>query len=282
MRAVRRCGFTLMCVFFAHPLAAKPPWTEQYRGMSLPELRSEPVHRIEFNQRDDLKDNRLHLKQHTDYGGSVFDEKNGPAYNVAQGALQITAYKTAQGKIRSGSVQSASDKQANKGARTAFNKDSFVMSGGYWEARIKWPNAVGTWGAFWLLSLDDPKSRGHLEIDAIEYYGKTDARGHHHAIHRWHEPGKKNVHRGDYTGMDAIKDGDWHTYGVDLRGIAKIDDTPAIVIYMDRKEVGRYPADPDFFTRPFYYVLTLAIQKGSSEKFEFPQTMMVDSISVWK
>ena len=282
MSAVPKVSFALIGLLFGQSLAAKPPWTEQFRGSSLVEPAGDPVHRIDFNKRSDLMDPRLHMRQHTDYGGSLFDEEHGPAYAVNDGTLKITAYKTAQGKIRSGSVQSVSDIQANKGGKVKFDKDSFVMRGGYWEARIKWPNAVGTWGAFWLLSLDDPKSRGHLEIDAIEYYGKTDPRGHHHAVHRWHEAGKKNVHHGDYTGMDLIKDGNWHSYGVDLRGVSKIGDLPAIVIYMDRKEVGRYPADADFFTKSFYYVLTLAIQTGENKKFEFPQTMQVDSISVWK
>lgn len=147
---------------------------------------------------------------------------------------------------------------------------------------MMFPKAFGSWCAFWLLTKDDPAHRGHLEIDAIEYYGLADKRGHHHTIHRWgpDEP-KGHQYVGDYTGMDAIADFKMHRYGIDLRGIAQVDGEPAIVITMDRKEVGRIAPDADFFTREFYFLLTLSVNPKDT-KWDFPQRMLVDYVRVWE
>jgi len=182
--------------------------------------------------------------------------------------------------LRGGLVQSVSASEAYDGF--AANGDTgFTCAGCYWEARIRFSKAQGTWGAFWLLSPDDPLERGHLEVDVIEYYGLSDSRGHHHSLHRWgpSEPGG-HTSIGDYSGLDAIADHDWHTYGVDLRGLARIEGKRAVVFTVDGKELVRVEADSDYFAKPFYYVLSLSTHQN--KRPHEPNEMAIDYVNVYR
>lgn len=256
-------------------------WSETLRGSGLVFGKSKLVYEELFSTPRTLSGPILWAKQHADVGLEKFDPAGGAAYATAGGLLRLRAYQTADG-THSGNVQSTNANQAYQGAQIVPGTNGFTCAGCYFEARVRFPNARGTWASFWLLTPDDPRQRGHLEVDGIEYYGMADKRGHHHSIHRWgpQEP-NGHVQHSDYTGMDAIADLGWHIYGIDLRGIATLDGKPALVVYMDRKEVGRYAADADYFTRPFYFNMTLSINPKDDVR-TLPQTVSFDDVRVYK
>ncbi|QUT05643.1 glycoside hydrolase family 16 protein [Sphingobium phenoxybenzoativorans] len=261
------------------PRPGSKGWDERYRGKSQNLDGAELIHCETFATQLSLQGPTLWAKNRADFGASKFDAAGGRAYSINDGVLSITAYQDGA-VMRSGLVQSLSSAQAYNGATILSGTQGFICTGCFWEARIRFPKSWGTWGAFWLLSPDAPGNRGHLEVDGIEYYGEGDARGHHHGVHRW-KNGTASGSYGDYTGMDEIADGGWHTYGIDLRGLSTLDGKPALVMYFDGREVGRLAADADYFSTPFYYLLNLAIN-GKSPQKTFPQTMDVDYVRVFQ
>ncbi|MEE4450774.1 hypothetical protein V2S85_03905 [Novosphingobium resinovorum] len=262
---------------------AKPKngWDERHRGRPLSLGGARLTYREEFDSPVSLRGPVLWAGQHADFGHARFDAAGGYGYDWRDGLLVLRAYRGSAG-IRGANVQSLNAAQAYRGGAIVPGKRGFTCAGCYWEARIRFPRARGTWGGFWLLTPDDPKRRGHLEVDVIEYYGSGDARGHHHSLHLW-GPGEPGGHRGlgDYTGMDEIADFGWHDYGVDLRGRERLDGRPAAVIYVDGREVGRIAADPKFFELSFYFLLTANIT-GAPDKLSLPQEILVDQVRVWK
>jgi beta-glucanase (GH16 family) len=271
------------CALFAWPCAAFADngWSEAQRGAALNLGASKLVYEDQFNAARSFNGPILWAKQHADVGLEKFDAATGSAYKIDGGTLSITAYKDASG-IHSGNVQSTNSDQAYQGKAIVPGSNGFTCTACYFETRARFPNARGTWASFWLLTPDSPWNRGHLEVDAIEYYGSSDKRGHHHAIHRWGPKEKEShVQHNDYTGMDAIDDFGWHTYGADLRGTATLDGKPAIVVYMDGKEVGRIAPEADFFTRPFYFNMTLSLNPKDLPT-TLSQTASFDYVKVWK
>ncbi|QUT05644.1 glycoside hydrolase family 16 protein [Sphingobium phenoxybenzoativorans] len=260
-------------------------WVETLKGRAL-DVWGVPVHQQEFNTNSplSLEGMTLWAKQRADYGLSKFSKSSDTAAYVQEGGyLKLRAYKDNLGVIRSGHVQSVTINQSGSGYPINPGINGYTCTGCYWEARVRFPNdAYGTWGGFWLLSPDNPAKRGHLEVDVIEYYGFGDRRGHHHAWHRW-ETAANGGHKANsnYIGIDALGDRNWHTYGADLRGKATVDGKPAIVLFFDGKEISRYPVDQDFFTTPFYYNFTLAVNPND-KKWTLPQAMLIDWVRVYK
>lgn len=255
-------------------------WDERYKDRPLSLLNASIDHCQTFDATVSLVGPVLYARGRADFGLTKFDAAGGPAYKFYNGNLVLKAYQDAAG-AHSGLVQSVSPAQAYQGVAIQPNQAGYTCAGCYWEARMKMPIAYGTWAGFWLLSQDDPRKRGHLEVDGIEYYSLGNKRGHHHAIHRW-SGGKSSDNFRGYSLSDEIGNGDWHTYGVDLRGIAKIDGKPAIVIYMDGKEIDRLMADADYFTTPFYYLLDLATAMPKTGTVTYPQALWLDYVIAWK
>ena len=125
--------------------------------------------------------------------------------------------------------------------------NGFAQRYGYFEARMAFEKAV-SWPAFWLYT---PKAyegpaQARAEIDVIEAYGDNDYDGYHMAVHR-HALDSK-IHKGNYSGLSSTQnmaiwgwndmfDGQFHRYGCLV--------TPDwIVIYLDRKELSRFPTYP--------------------------------------
>ncbi|MEZ5656435.1 MAG: glycoside hydrolase family 16 protein [Sphingobium sp.] len=272
----------LMPLLAACPAQAENGWDETLRGKPLDLTGATLIYREEFDRELSLKGPVLWAKQHADVGLGSFDQAGGYAYLFRDGLLSLRAYQDSAG-YHSGNVQSTSALQAYQGKKIIPGKQGFVCTGCYWEARIRFPKAYGSWGAFWLLSPDDPKQRGHLEVDGIEYYGIGDARGHHHAIHHQTRNKAGRTHSSDYTGMDEIADFDWHIYGIDLRGKAELNGKPALTVYFDGQEVARIAAGPKYFSTPFYFLLTLQVNNHPSvKKWTMPQIMDIDYVRVWK
>ncbi|MEG8037920.1 family 16 glycosylhydrolase [Sphingomonas sp. LR60] len=254
-------------------------WDERYKGRPLSLLNAAVDHCQTFDGTTSLVGPMLYAKGRESFGLASFDAAGGAAYKFYNGNLVLKAYKDAAG-AHSGLIQSVSPGQAYNGVAIQPNQAGYTCAGCYWEARMKMPVAYGTWAGFWLLSPDDPKNRGHLEVDGIEYYSLGNKRGHHHATHRW--SGGRSTGNNGYSLSDEIGNGDWHTYGIDLRGIAKIDGKPAIVIYMDGKEIDRLVTTADYFTTPFYYLVNLATATPKTGVVDYPQALWIDHVTAWK
>ena len=108
--------------------------------------------------------------------------------------------------------------EENKRVRSGavWTQGLFRHGYGYYEARIKFPVAPGTWGAFWLMlgDLNRPTAAEGLEIDVAESIGNE--KGHYQSVLHWNYPDLHSVHflrdgNGDHI---PVYDGQFHTYGV--------------------------------------------------------------------
>lgn len=160
--------------------------------------------------------------------------------------------------------------------------EGFSQALGYFEARIKAPTGqLGCWAAFWLytdvLYKDATKTRA--EIDALEYYPGNNPTGHHKAVHMRAAPDlqvgqvSQTWHLGDYTGIQGLADGDWHTHGVLLT-----DDW--MIFYMDRVELSRLPMR-DEFRQPMFVLLSNQLLPQEAASVSPPVHAYVDYVRVW-
>jgi beta-glucanase (GH16 family) len=161
--------------------------------------------------------------------------------------------------------------------------DGFAQQYGYFEARMAFQKAV-SWPAFWLYTPkpyeDSDESRA--EIDVIEAYGDNDYDGYHMAVHRYSRD--SNINRSNYSGLSSTRnmaiwgwsdmfDGSFHRYGCLV--------TPKwIVIYLDRKEVSRFPTFPEA-KLPLFMRLTLAMQDEFVAKATSPTRLRVDYVRAY-
>jgi Glycosyl hydrolases family 16 len=161
--------------------------------------------------------------------------------------------------------------------------DGFAQRYGYFETRMAFQKAV-SWPAFWLYT---PKAyegpaQSRAEIDVIEAYGDNDYDGYHMAVHRHSR--ESNVYKGNYSGLSSPRnmaiwgwndmfDGSFHRYGCLV--------TPRwIVIYLDRKEVSRFPTYPEA-KRPLFMRVTLAMQDEFVAKATSPTRLRVDYVRTY-
>src|SRR5919106_4175969 len=154
-------------------------------------------------------------------------------------------------------------------------REGFAQRYGYFEAGVEFQKAV-SWPGFWLYSRD-ASAQTRAEIDVIEAYGDNDYDGYHMSVHR--RSLESNVHKGNYSGLSSPKNmaiwgwndmfkGSFHRYGCLV--------TPDwIVIYLDRKEVSRFPTYPEA-KLPLYMRITLAMQDDFVTKATSPTRLRVD------
>jgi len=162
-------------------------------------------------------------------------------------------------------------------------RSGFAQRYGYFEANMAFQKAV-SWPAFWLYT---PKpyegpDESRAEIDVIEAYGDNDYDGYHMAVHRYSRT--SNVNRSNYSGLSSPKNtaiwgwndmfnGAFHRYGCLV--------TPKwIVIYLDRKEVSRFPTFDDA-KRPLFMRLTLAMQDAFVASATSPTHLWVDYVRAY-
>jgi len=190
--------------------------------------------------------------------------------NVQNGVLLITA--------REESFEGSSYTSAR-----LVTKDKFEQRYGRFEARIRLPYGQGIWPAFWMLGadIDENPWPGAGEIDIMEYRGQNPTL----LIGSVHGPG--------YSGGDAISkeyslvndrfDTGFHIFGIEWG--------PEYVnFYVDDVLYNQItPEDVTgtwVFNKPFYILMNLAVGGtfvGSpNEETEFPQTMLVDYVRVYK
>jgi hypothetical protein len=231
-------------------------------------------YRLSFEENFDekaLSGPKVFAPVHAPFGASVFDQPTGKAYEVIDGSLVINAYKQ-ENKWRSGSVQTA-DAAQSSGKEPFIGDKGFVCGNCYFEARMKFPEGAirGPWAAFWLLSPEG--SNGHVEIDVIEWYG-GDPKGNHQSVHVWPKDRKAHAFQSNYTGMPAIADGGWHTYGAQVRD-------GNVHIYVDRKEISQV-AVPGEFNASYYAVVTLAVLQKEVDLADKPFSIAVDYIRAYE
>lgn len=161
--------------------------------------------------------------------------------------------------------------------------EGFAQRYGYFEARMAFEKAV-SWPAFWLYTPqpDEGPGQARAEIDIIEAYGDNDYDGYHMTVHR--RSLESNVSKGNYSGLSStqnmgiwgwndIFDGQFHRYGCLV--------TPHwITIYLDRKELSRFPTFPEA-KLPLYMRVTLAMQDEVVASATSPTRLWVDYVRAY-
>jgi len=160
----------------------------------------------------------------------------------------------------------------------------FAQRRGYFEIRCKMPAAgtMGAWPAFWMYSrtfFTDPNLT-RAELDVIEYYPGHDGRGHHAAVHL--RPGTRPKPKAlqtewsasCYNGLDALLDGQWHTYGVEITA-------DWIIVYFDRVELKRIPTLPEF-DAPLFMLVSLQLLPEEVPSAVAPIDFYVDYVRAWQ
>ncbi|MCP9236151.1 family 16 glycosylhydrolase [Lewinella sp. JB7] len=188
---------------------------------------------------------------------------------VSDGTLKITARRESAGT-------------RNYTSSRIITRDKQDFTYGRMEARIKLPDARGSWPAFWMLSTDEvyggwPRSG---EIDIMEYIGNepNQVLGTIHYGQAW----PNNSYRSTTIDFEEPVYEDFHEFAVEWR-----KDT--IDWFVDgyhyatqtRSDVSpqRWPFDQDFF-----FILNLAVGGnlgGSVTASDFPTTMEVDYVRVY-
>ncbi|UII78693.1 family 16 glycosylhydrolase [Flagellimonas sp. CMM7] len=164
-----------------------------------------------------------------------------------------------------------------------LTKDKFEQQYGRFEARIRLPFGQGIWPAFWMLGadIDENPWPGAGEIDIMEYRGQNPTV----LIGSVHGPG--------YSGGEAISkeytlqndrfDTGFHIFGVEW-GPEYVNFYVDDVLY--NQITPEDVTGPWVFNKPFYILMNLAVGGtfvGSpNAETEFPQTMIVDYIRVYK
>ncbi|MEM1058679.1 MAG: RICIN domain-containing protein [Verrucomicrobiota bacterium] len=155
----------------------------------------------------------------------------------------------------------------------------------YAECRFIAQRAIGTWPAFWLLSLQGSDSE-YGEIDVIEAYGNVTQSRYTAGSHRW----PSSIHDHDYKliKMDGSIAGtvnaDWsdtvHTYGVKVT-------SSTTTFYLDDVEVYSQPTRSAWITQDWYFLVNYAIGGTSGWPYDLSRygqysDMYVDWVRVYQ
>lgn len=206
-----------------------------------------------------------HTPWNGDFGDAKFSNPTpGFPFVTNGGILRIEARKFKDEKWQSGLLASV-------------NRDhiGFSQIGGYFEARMKFPEGPGVWPAFWLVGTD--RTKFVAEIDVVEFYGHTPGRF----------SSKRHIWRSKFGGQDdslykrtdvpmGSLSSSYHTYGVRL--------TPDyITYYFDRKQIWRTDTPPEYLGISFFPLVNLALGSGwSISDTPNPSFLYVDYVHVYK
>ncbi len=164
-----------------------------------------------------------------------------------------------------------------------ITKDKFEQAYGRFEARMRLPWGQGLWPAFWMLGadIDENPWPGAGEIDIMEYRGQEP----NTVLGSVHGPGYS---AGESITKSFILENDRFDTGFHVFGIEWAPDY--VNFYVDDVLYNQItPADVPgewVFDKPFYILVNLAVGGtfvGSpNAETEFPQTMLVDYVRVFK
>jgi hypothetical protein len=211
---------------------------------------------------------------HDTFGAATFVPPTGivSPFSIVGGKLRIRCEQV-NGAWQTGHMQTCD-----------FSGAGFAQQRGYFEIRCKMPSpgTLGAWPAFWLYSrtayTDTSKTRS--EIDVIEYYPGNDPRGHHAAVHLRAgspvQPGEitQDWFASCYNGIDAMTDGGYHTYGVEITA-------DWIIIYFDRVEQKRIPMSHEFDT-PMFMLVSMSLFPDEAAQAVGPIDLLIDYVRVWQ
>jgi len=200
---------------------------------------------------------------HADYGMAHFPTPPSSAYNISQSILtQSTLNSTGQWL---GACMQTMNSQGK----------GFACQNCYFEARARMNGGHGSWGAFWLHSMDYPMNNStlHSEIDVLEYYGPSDGYGHHHTAHIWNSTNgtQHDYYNSDYTKVVEL-DLDYHLHGAWLTD-------EWIIIYLDRVELARIQR-PVQNQVPHYIIISVTM--NSNDPPYVPSNMTFDYVRVYQ
>jgi hypothetical protein len=161
--------------------------------------------------------------------------------------------------------------------------EGFAQRYGYFEAKMAFEKAV-SWPAFWLYTPkpDEGPDQARAEIDVVEAYGDNDYDGYHMTVHRRASTG--NVSKGNYSGLSSTQnmgiwswsdmfDSQFHRYGCMVT-------RNWITIYLDGKELSRFPTFPEA-RRPLFMRVTLAMQNAFVDKATTPTHIWLDYVRAY-
>jgi beta-glucanase (GH16 family) len=161
--------------------------------------------------------------------------------------------------------------------------EGFAQRYGYFETRLAFQKAV-SWPAFWLYTPkpDEGPGEARAEIDVVEAYGDNDYDGYHMTAYRHSSSG--SVVKGNYSGLSSLQnmriwgwndmfDSQFHRYGCMVT-------RNWITIYLDRKELSRFPTFPEV-RRPLFMRLTLAMQNAFVASATSPTHIWVDYVRAY-
>jgi beta-glucanase (GH16 family) len=145
-----------------------------------------------------------------DFGAASFagSDKNG-TFHVANGVLDITAQRDANGDWTSGLLSSVDP-----------NGEGFSQQYGYFEMRAQLPAGEGLWPAFGLYGMNrlDSESTYTAEVDILEHYGVMPDKF-SSKVHVWQRDGSGG-HFWDYHRTTVVSGelySGFHTYGALIR-----------------------------------------------------------------
>ena len=171
--------------------------------------------------------------------------------------------------------------EENKRVRSGavYTKDLFAGAYGYYEARIKFPKAYGTWGAFWMMQgdLNRPTAEEGLEIDIVESIGNENDI--YQSVLHWNYP---DLHSYPIPkeNTPAIYDGEFHTFAVHRA-------EEGYTFYVDGEVFGR-AAPENCHPCPLAGYMLLSCEAaewagaGKPESIaQLPAEMVVDYVRAW-
>lgn len=215
----------------------------------------------------------------------------GPAYN---NELQFYTDRNENIFVHDGKLHLQAQRENYNGynytsARISTDSTGIGWKKGRFEARMKMPEGIGFWPAFWLMPMNEPGWPKGGEIDIMEYrsnepYSTTGA------IHYW----RKNCEGtnsqcmdffvGSYSLTNEKLSDDFNIYALewtDSEFVWYIND-----IAFHRVPFGEIDATPEAFSEPFYIILNLAVGgtflENPNESTLFPQSLVIDYVRVYE
>lgn len=184
-------------------------------------------------------------------------------FTIDDGVLTIEARRRAGGSWQSGMLSSWD--ACNSG---------FAQKYGYFETRMRLPEAPGFWPAFWLIGVD--KSRGTAEIDVFEYRTHEPER---FSLGLLKHPAKAGEARENYTTRHAIEPG-LLSAGFNIFGVEISEERT--VFYLNREEIWRTET-PEEFHQPMYMLVSFPADTGRMDRTTPDSvTMEVDYVRVYQ
>lgn len=174
-------------------------------------------------------------------------------------------------------------------ARISTDSTRIGWNQGRFEARIKMPEGIGFWPAFWLMPMGEPSWPKGGEIDIMEFRS-NEPETTTGAVHYWRKgcEGTSSQCMTYQVGNHSISNGklsdNFHIYALewtDDEFIWYINDFAFQIV-----PFSEINADYNPFSQPFYIILNLAVGgtfvDNPNQSTQFPQSLVIDYVRVYK